>query len=363
MVFWFDLAEDTFDYDISHPRGDHNYPPRFGEHAMVDFWSNFTARYTLYKNVFVNGNSCIFNGTHIIDPHFCTGPFWLNQYYEGKVVKYINIAVIFGHRHSKISFGHFTHDYMFPFIMTPDEVLKYATIILPDYTIFGYDYMTIFGYRNKVYCLKEGTWAYCSQVLIPTHPRPHNSHFGESARKLSCILREKLNLKKIKPTRYVFMNRYNSRVVSNLQHLYNLTVSRYPDIKWEYEIDKQGSLLTYGKLFSQFKVLVYPNGSNMLKCIFMEKDSLVLDINNEMWDLPMFGTLPAIGIKMIVIFNKEYQRFCTKGNIDQNQFMRAIDVAYYYIVNQHFPEPTNGLSFIDYKFNKCNRFNIISKEA
>ena len=91
----------------------------------------------------------------------------------------------------------------------------------------------------------------------------------------------------------------------------------------------------------------------------MAKDSLILDVNNEMWDLPMYGSMPAIGIKMIVIFNKEFKRVCKEGKIDENQFLQAIDVAYYYTINLKFPTPIKGVSFIDFKFEKCEKYKDV----
>ncbi|EAX99186.1 hypothetical protein TVAG_092420 [Trichomonas vaginalis G3] len=354
MIYWLDIANDTFDYSISHPTGNHNWPPHFGEKGMLDFYGNFTATYTLYRDVYVNSFAEFTNETHRIFPNHYTGPEWIYKFYPGPQVASISHGVMFGHFFCAHSFGHFTHDYMFPFMMTPKEILDKATIIIPANIKYARDYMHSLGYDNQIFELDLDKWVFCYEVLIPTYPRPHNVHFGMGAQLLNLKLREAFHLEEIIPNRFVFINRFNTRLITNMYDLYSLTVMKYPDIPWEYLPDEDGNLEFYAKIYSTIKVLIIPNGSNAFKCIFMAKDTLVVLINNEMWDISNYGTLASIGIKIIVFYNKNYGRLSKKTVIDPLKFMQAMDAAYFYIKKGNFPKPIPGFSFIDYKFDFCD---------
>ncbi|EAX90119.1 hypothetical protein TVAG_078300 [Trichomonas vaginalis G3] len=359
MIFWFEVINDTFDYNISHPQGTHLFPPHFGEKGMVNFWNNFTSRFTLYRDMYVNNNGAFMNETNVIEPQYRTGPDWLYQFKEGKLATECDTAICFGHYYCKLSFGHFTHDYLFPLMMVPDEVLKDAKIIVPIHVGYIHQYLQLLGYYDKMLELGEEDWIFCKKLLVSTNPRPHNVHFGMGVQKLNIKFREILGIDKIVPTRFVFINRYNSRVIYNLKELFKMTVAKYPQFPWEYLPDQDGSLADYGKLYATIKILVVPNGSNLFKCIYMGKDTLILIINNEMWDLSNYGMMPAAGVRLVVFYNKNYGRLSRGAVIDPSKFMAAMDVTAYYAKHGEFPQPVENVSFIDYKYEQSPRGKVM----
>ncbi|EAY01495.1 hypothetical protein TVAG_107540 [Trichomonas vaginalis G3] len=353
MVFWFDEPAELFNYNDTHSKGYTTIPPHFGEKSMINYWSNFTCRYTLYKNVYVNNNGCIINNTNIIEHTFCTGPIWLNIFKEGYHVTNISHGILFGHLFVRYNYGHFVHDYMIPLVMTPDEVMENATIIVPIGPRYIREFMQLLGYGDdRVLYLGNSLWVYCEHVLLATHPRPHSGHFGMGAYKLHEYLRNKMDLEKIIPTRCVFVNRFNKRIIQNMKELYKLALVKYPDIHWEYMKDKTSSLKNYAKLYSTFKAVVMANGSTVFKCIFMAAKTIIYIVNTEFWDLSNYGMMPAMDVKLVVVFNFNFYHHKKKESVNETKFMNGLDVTVFYIRNGNFPPPQPNISFIDYKFEK-----------
>ena len=118
------------------------------------------------------------------------------------------------------------------------------------------------------------------------------------------------------------------------------------DVEFEEIEDKLGTIESYAKFYPSIKCVLLPTGSNAVKTIFMNPNSVVIIASNEMFDFSVVCSILSVHVKVVYFFH--YQYHFNDITIDVDLALQAIEVGVYASINGNFPEPKEFISFIDY---------------
>ncbi|EAX94707.1 hypothetical protein TVAG_321440 [Trichomonas vaginalis G3] len=175
--------------------------------------------------------------------------------------------------------------------------------------------------EERIIRLKPHCYYSCDICSTIANPISFINAYGIHSKRLQLFLHEKYNLDRIKPTRYVFMNReYDKpRYIKNMDEIFNETKKAFPDINWENQTDIY-NLTEAASVFASIKFMYSPTGSNIFKCYLMHPFSVMVVVSTRCADNSAAAAATHCDIFMIMY----------AGNpLDHHQWGGAIiDVKY-----------------------------------
>lgn len=321
-----------------------------GDIMLYNRINNFTCKFYIYNNCYIDWQGEIYNGTHAIRPPYDTGLDRYRYCSAGKVDAQFNNIVMFSHRFVSTP-QHFFHDVLSAIIFVPNDIMMKSTIVIYGNDYFTKETMEKLGYGNKVFYIYFKQRIFAHKVLVQCEPRPHNSAFGPPLNFLHKKMREKFNVEGILPTRFCFMNRNCSqRKIGNFNELFAAAKHKFPIYDWEIIPDRFSSMEESAKVLSTVLFLFTPAGSNTYHSIFMMENSVVVICGSDHYDHPAITYLCSMEIRVIYYFNMQMKHTYNNLNniIGYYETLKAIETGLFYIKNNYFPEPVAGHSFVDY---------------
>lgn len=301
---------------------------------------------TNFRDVYVGMHGVVSNGTHLIISGNSTGPDYIYQYFPGRVVTSVKFGICI--HHGQNLFGHFICDCLYPLMAIPRNILLQSTIIHFKPAEFKRTFFELIGISSNVIYISENQWVHCDSLISATHPMTHVVHFGPLVLKLNQILREKLNLTKIKPTNVGFIQRSALRIVTNIDECMNATKALVPSLNWQLYDERRDSLIESAKVHAKMKIFGTVPGSNCHKVIFMNPEAIVVFVNTNMWDYSVYLPPLCIGMKLVWFMNAQWGHGYSNSRVDPERFAKAFEVAAYLAVNGTWPDPVPYNAYIDY---------------
>ena len=202
-------------------------------------------------------------------------------------------------------YGHFIHDFLLPishyYNGSPVDIVKLETenqsigtfkkhfedifnvkckeVDKQKYTYQNNNYSEVvlksygFGDYPPKYCLPLKKWAYKRYNLIPEH-----KYILFIKRGIAKLGTEKI--RKI-ATKKQLNTGLERRQIKNQYEISNKLKQLYPDIFKEIELDNM-SMQEQIKLFSKCKCLIGVHGAGLFNCVWLPKDSLVIELGNRL---------------------------------------------------------------------------------
>lgn len=266
--------------------GDYYYYMHFdlpNETREYNFIYNFiNCTYIEMYRVYVNGIGGIF-----VDNKYYTMSYYkrwehAERFHEwkGKVIGHCQALIVLGYDECRI-FGHALEDIMQPMLMMPEDILKSAYVLSAGITNVLDEFFDLINIpKERRITLRSGQWISCDKVYTLTDPQIYLNYYGIPTFKLKQLFERSFKLSDIKPTKYYFTNRkqYRPRHIHNLDEIIDAAKKRFPAIEWDYINDTETStLVAASKVWATAKFVFAPIGSNIVKCVFM-KDNGVLVI-------------------------------------------------------------------------------------
>ena len=120
------------------------------------------------------------------------------------------------------------------------------------------------------------------------------------------IFHDRLNLSKEKPNVFLFKNRLKGerRYVNNMIELFNISKQMYPQYNWQYHISGDYDIFRVSKLMNSVVLYVAPTGSNANDVIFMQSNTVYLNLMSRWIDYPITLTSVASKINMVILYDK-----------------------------------------------------------
>lgn len=324
-----------------------DYYPKYGEKRFLDKVNRCPCVVSVYRNCYAANNAEFNNGTHMITPPFFTGPMWIRQNHGAPGPVVAQLDWVFACGHGGLQFGHFIVDYLTPMMLVPEEIISKCTLILVPYLDFVVDFCIALGIkRDKMIILKSNQWVFAKNLVVHTAPRPHYGHFGPPMQVLKDKIRKFFNLTNIIPTKYVLQNRVNSRPMLNFKEITDVIKKNYPNINWEIIMDAKLPIADYARIYSQFKLLFNPSGSNMFKAIFMADETVIVDANTDLPDIANWYTHSSWGINLVLYLHPHGSFKRQYGDVELT--IKAVGVALTKLQTGKWPKPVENESFIDY---------------
>ncbi|OHT05399.1 hypothetical protein TRFO_06003 [Tritrichomonas foetus] len=285
---------------------------RIGEHAMgghLPFqrgsFSGIRQNIVLYhveNATFLSEAVFIQDGDYYLFTQACHPRYWPMFYKTPPSVTYnykiYQSAICLGHQHSS-DFGHWFLEVLPAYAIMPEEILKKSVVVVPfkrEFVIFGFEFIGV-----KEEQIVEGDnipiFAYHYYTMDYTFCGDLNKYLIAKMRQMFI---ERFNLAKEPPTEYVTFNRPNmSRCIGNYKHLRNELREKWPSIKFSDGIYYK-SLKDQAVYFDKIKFLFAVHGSVLANIIFMQPNTVVVDLQMEQWLLSFLWLSAYTGKFMVV---------------------------------------------------------------
>ncbi|EAX92712.1 hypothetical protein TVAG_220750 [Trichomonas vaginalis G3] len=321
--------------------------PLFRTKRTIDIVTTFKGKIAIYKDAYANQFGEFVINNYIIRPPYDSSAIYIREFHEGPVVFECDKACVFGHIWM-YNFGHFIDDCLAPLAIVPEDFLEDCVVILSELSRkFGEDVLKAIGVRKYIY-LANNTWVHANKLAVAVEGRPHLMHFGIPIQKLVYMLRIYFKVSNIKPTKYAIMNRdlKTRRHITNIKELMIAIKSNITGVKFEEIEDKLGTIESYAKFYPSIKCVLLPTGSNAVKTIFMNPNTVVIIASNEMFDYSVICSILSVHVKVVYFFQCQYH--FNDITIDVELAIQAIEVGVYASIHGNFPQPKEFISFIDY---------------
>jgi hypothetical protein len=133
------------------------------------------------------------------------------------------------------------------------------------------------GLSKRVVTIDWGEYCWSPQVFR------FDSGYRYAPFFLSCMrdhVKRKLGLDRVKPSRYVFMNRGGSRRIFNFQEIIVAALTTFRSFRWE-RIHPLASFEQSAILFNPLRLLFTPHGAGLANTLFMQPGSVICEVQGE----------------------------------------------------------------------------------
>ena len=275
------------------------------------------------RDVLVNGyGTRIVNGTFYNCHRRNQGPRVTNA----PVVAQFPIAICLSiQRTVDGMFGHWVHDFLACLIMIPRPVYINVPIITYRVLPSVRQMLEVIGVpkENIVNIWRPARYVYVQELYSVIGPGNSNYAFGKRLKDTVQLLQKVLPLPPLKPTVFLFKNRFQGerRYVNNFQELFNMSVQLYPQYNWKYDTERVYDIFRTSKLYHTVLCLIAPTGSNSLNLIFMQPNTIYLNLMSKWIDSCVITSTVSCDVHLVVLYDKTNSHWCrTTWNFSSSLF-------------------------------------------
>ena len=274
-------------------------------YRMADVAFASPVLYTMKNTIASTENVFIYNNSFYIFDHSCHDRFINYTKTHNKIDEFVvryesfDSIIAVGHQFST-DFGHWLLEILPMIVAIPSSIKNKSKLLLPKKSFFVTSALEFFNYNLSNVIYGENTFVYGNNVYTM-----YAANCGRLNQWLLCNFRaiviEKLNLDTNIASKYVLYNRKKgySRRIANFNELLYLVQLKYPNTKFEKGIyfdtfDKQ---VIY---FNQIKLIFAVHGSLMANIVFMQENTVVVEMQMEVIKDSFFYCAMLTGKYLIV---------------------------------------------------------------
>lgn len=298
------------------------------------------------RNCYVSGNGAIFYKNKFILGSGIPGKIrYLYQPLNGSVIGTRDLVISIGHYYSTI-YGHFIQDSLSPLMEVPSDILQQSTVTICTHAKLINEFFPTLNISKEVQHLSPSQWLFAKELYININPRPHMNHLGPCFRKLTLLIRERFNLTRIVPYRYIISQRKTrNRFIGNFDKLFNAVNTTYPDFPWEKDYQTPRPLNETVKFWSNAKIFYAVAGSNYFNCVFFPQSVVAIIVFSNVYDISALGAITSNNFRTVLYQEPSMKHFSAmKNNFNITRALLAFKIALY-VQNSHtWPnEPNTAL--------------------
>ena len=240
----------------------------------------------IIEDAFVTSeNVLIQDNNYVMLTRACHPKYWEAFYRPPVSITYnytgYESVVCVGHQHSS-DFGHWFLEVLPALAALPKEVLRHSVVLLPRNGSHILDGLNLLGVNASQLVVGDERLVYAKRLYTVDMPLcgDLSSHLVLNFRKL---LAQKFGLGKKEPTKFLTYNRENmSRAIGNYKELMEAVKKKWPHIQWEEAVIPK-TISEQAKYFDDVKFLFCVHGSIEANLIFMQENTVVVDLQMEQW--------------------------------------------------------------------------------
>lgn len=348
----FELPDDwtafSQSYDITCQNHYENYHLTYGNSSLTKEYNSKALIYNItyyefYMVYITSTGGIMFNNNAVYKAYRHPNELYGegNTIFTGDVVVHFHQLVVVGYEWCRHNFGHCIEDFFQPLTMIPKDVIKNCYILDFSHPYLADVLTDVFEIpKNHLVTIPTRQWAAVDKVITFMNPYISLNTYGISTVRLKEIFHKKYFLDKIVPENYCFSNRPKGkpRHIHNLQDVMDVVSAKLKDIKWKMIDDSFPSLKETAMVWKSVKFIFCPDGSNIVKCIFMADNCVVIAVTSGYpeWSIAMFCAAAKI-------FELQYDGMTgnhhsgTGSPIDVSLALRMIKVGLHALNNQKWP--------------------------
>lgn len=268
-------------------------------------------------------------------------------YTAGHVHRHFTELISVGYHWCKVNFGHCIEDFYQPLIMIPREIRLRVPCLTFSHPFLEKSLLDLFEIpvENRV-SLANKTWAAVDKLYTFIDPIFGLNTYGIATLRLKKFFHEKWKLDLIKSEKYCFTNRPDNtpRHIHNLEDVVKMAEKNWPQIAWQVISDKFSTIEKCAKAWKAIRFVFAPVGSNIVKSLFMEEDSVVIAVTSGSpeWSIAMFCAAARI-------FELQYDgltgdhHFSKGSPIDVNLAINMIKIGLFCVENKRWPNDNENI--------------------
>ena len=241
-------------------------------------------------------------------------------------------------------FGHWLQDCMPALVCIPQEIINKSMIMVSVKFNTAVQWLAPFGIDKSRIISDKRYWYFAENLYLYYQLESNHGSTIHSMQKLIRVLRDKFKVNGIKGTKYVFSNKekFERRSVSNFQDLFNQTIQRFPQYKWELQKWDYNHVSKLALEVASIKVLVSPSGSKCYYSIFMNHDLScgIMMIMNKYVDYPNFGLGITLNIWQMAITHLNRSHWAKWNPCNISYSLTCIDRVLYAVKHKCWPKGT-----------------------
>lgn len=270
---------------------------------------NISINYVVLRNIFMNAQFyMIANGTRIL-----SGLEAYEQFKEAPILEYDEVIAI-GHRTSYF-FGHILKDIFTGLMLLPEEVVKTTPILCFQYVKYYKEFYDLMGWNKSLIVEIKDPWNNFYQIKkLHTIDYLHCKLLGAPYKNFSKILRQKLGIDNVVPTKYIIYNRPRNkyRYIANFNGFCKKIRKAFPDYTWETLTHDFTTIRETGLCWCHIKFIVGPTGSNFDHVVYMQPKGCTVAAVFQWFDFPIWLTHRALDISLVMWY-EDKSHWRTKG--------------------------------------------------
>ncbi|OHS98107.1 hypothetical protein TRFO_35525 [Tritrichomonas foetus] len=271
-------------------------------HSYYFTHKEFTEKYSLLhlKNTYVL-SQCIFysKNTFYIPRRACQNEFHPKFPLSVKVKNITGITISICHAWSS-KYAHMIFDVLPPLTLLPESVLTTSTFLVNESFPFVFDLLGCFQIQHSQICeIGKETFFYCESI-ITLNPHPFYQIHGTLLTQLRDHFVKLFELDKTSAFRFVVFNRQKTRMIRNFGEMYYEILIRFPQFPWEMRKPLIGFKVS-ALFYNEIKFLLGPHGADFANTLFMQKNSIVCEMQADLFVSCYFYFSNFLGFHHVVM--------------------------------------------------------------
>ena len=298
---------------------------QFGPLNQEIWFYHFSDTMVLSENVIVaDGNYHLFSRS-------CHPRYWEQFYSPPAIVTYeykeYNNVICLGHQHTS-DFGHWFLEVLPAYAIMPKSILYNSIVLVPFKRQHVVEGLKLLGVQPYQILAGDNILVFAKHFYTLDHAicGDLNKYLIESMR---LYFIQKFNLGNSPPTEYLTFNRPNmSRCIGNYVELRDAIKKRWPNIDWKDGVYHQ-TLEKQARYFDKVKFVFSVHSSMFANIIFMQANTVVVDLQMEQWLLSFLWLASYTGKYMVVGRDPHISwRGLTPNIVDTNYVIQLFEAAF-----------------------------------